>query len=307
MKKSMSRRQALTTLAGTTAVIGTAATALRSLAQATAAAEPAKLKGHINHSVCKWCYGKIPLDEFCQAAKAMGITSIDLLNPPDFPTLKKHGLVCAMVSNPTIDGLGGIGKAWNRVEHHDKLVQAYEQRIPEVAAAGFTNLICFSGNRDGLDDQKGIENCAAGLKRLMPAAEKAKVVIVMELLNSKIDHKDYQCDHTNWGVELCKRVGSENFKLLYDIYHLQIMEGDVIRTIKGDKGKGIESAAPYIAHYHTGGVPGRAEIDTTQELYYPAIMEAIIATGYKGYVAQEFIPRRTPLVSLKESIVICDV
>jgi len=303
----MSRRQALTTLAGTTAVIGTAATALRSLAQATAAAEPAKLKGHINHSVCKWCYGKIPLDEFCQAAKAMGITSIDLLNPPDFPTLKKHGLVCAMVSNPTIDGLGGIGKAWNRVEHHDKLVQAYEQRIPEVAAAGFTNLICFSGNRDGLDDQKGIENCAAGLKRLMPAAEKAKVVIVMELLNSKIDHKDYQCDHTNWGVELCKRVGSENFKLLYDIYHLQIMEGDVIRTIKGDKGKGIESAAPYIAHYHTGGVPGRAEIDTTQELYYPAIMEAIIATGYKGYVAQEFIPRRTPLVSLKESIVICDV
>jgi hydroxypyruvate isomerase len=307
MKKSMSRRQAITALAGTTAALSAASTALRSFAQADAPAAPAKLKGHINHSVCKWCYGKIPLDEFCAAAKEMGITSIDLLNPSDFPTLKKYGLVCAMVSNPTIDGLGGIGKAFNRVEHHDKLVQAYEQRIPEVAAAGFTNLICFSGNRAGLGDEKGLENCALGLKRLMPAAEKAKVVIVMELLNSKVDHKDYQCDHTNWGVELCKRVGSPNFKLLYDIYHMQIMEGDVMRTIKGDKGKGIESAAPYIAHYHTGGVPGRNEIDTTQELYYPAIMEAIVSTGYKGYVAQEFIPRRTPLVSLKESIVICDV
>ena len=307
MKKAMSRRQAITALAGTTAALGTASTAVRSLAQGSSAAEPAKLKGRINHSVCKWCYGKIPLDEFCAAAKAMGITSIDLLAPNDFPTLKKYDLVCAMVSNPTIDGLGGIGKAWNRVEHHDKLVQVYEQWIPQVAAAGFKNLICFSGNRAGLDDEKGIENCALGLKRLMPAAEKAKVVIVMELLNSKIDHKDYQCDHTNWGVALCKRIGSENFKLLYDIYHMQIMEGDVIRTIKGDKGRGIEAAAPYIAHYHTGGVPGRNEIDTTQELYYPAIMEAIVSTGYKGFVAQEFIPRRTPLVSLKESITICDV
>jgi hydroxypyruvate isomerase len=307
MNKSMSRRQALTALAGTTAALS-ASTALRSLAaDSPAPTAPAKLKGRINHSVCKWCYGKIPLDEFCAASKAMGITSIDLLGVGDFPTLKKYDLVCAMVSNPRIDGLGGIEKAWNRVEHHDKLVKVYEDYIPQVAAAGFTNLICFSGNRAGLDDQKGIENCALGLKRLMPAAEKAKVVIVMELLNSKIDHKDYQCDHTNWGVELCKRVGSENFKLLYDIYHMQIMEGDVMRTIKGDKGKGIESAAPYIAHYHTGGVPGRNEIDTTQELYYPAIMEAIVSTGYKGYVAQEFIPRRTPLVSLKESIVICDV
>jgi hydroxypyruvate isomerase len=308
MKNPMSRRQALTALAGTTAAISAASTSLRAFAaDPTATTAPAKLKGHINHSVCKWCYGKIPLDEFCAAAKGMGITSIDLIAPPDFPTLKKHGLICAMVSNPTVDGLGGIGKAWNRVEHHDKLVQAYEQWIPQVAAAGFKNLICFSGNRAGLDDEKGIENCALGLKRIMPAAEKAKVVIVMELLNSKIDHKDYQCDHTNWGVALCKRVGSEHFKLLYDIYHMQIMEGDVIRTIKGDKGKGIESAAPYIAHYHTGGVPGRNEIDTTQELYYPAIMEAIVSTGYQGYVAQEFIPRRTPLVSLQESIAICDV
>jgi hydroxypyruvate isomerase len=307
MNKSMSRRQAITALAGTTAALGAASAPLSSFAQAAAVGATPQLKGGIHHSVCKWCYGKIPLDEFCAAAKSMGLTSVELLGPGDFPTLKKHGLTCAMVSNPRIDGLGGIEKAWNRVEHHDKLVKVYEEFIPQVSAAGFTNLICFSGNRAGLDDEKGIENCALGLKRIMPAAEKAKVVIVMELLNSKIDHKDYQCDHTNWGVELCKRVGSENFKLLYDIYHMQIMEGDVVRTIKGDKGKGVESAAPYIAHYHTGGVPGRNEIDTTQELYYPAIMEAIVATGFKGHVAQEFIPRRDPLTSLREAVILCDV
>lgn len=306
MKHVMSRRSALTTLAGATAALGAAATAVNAPAQA-AAATPPKLKGRINHSVCKWCYGRIPLDEFCAAAKGMGITSVELLGPGDFPTLKQHGLTCAMVSNPRIDGLGGIERAWNRVEHHDKLVKVYEEFIPVVANAGFTNLICFSGNRAGLDDQQGIENCALGLKRIMSAAERANVVIVMELLNSKIDHKDYQCDHTAWGVELCKHVGSPNFKLLYDIYHMQIMEGDVIRTIKGDSAKGIEAAAPYIAHYHTGGVPGRNEIDSTQELFYPAIMEAIVATGYKGHVAQEFIPRRDPLTSLREAVLICDV
>jgi len=161
-------------------------------------------------------------------------------------------------------------------------------------------LICFSGNRDGLDDQKGLENCAIGLKRLMPLVEKHKVNLVMELLNSKVNHKDYQCDHTAWGVELCKRVGSERMKLLYDIYHMQIMEGDVIANIR--------QYNPYFAHYHTGGVPGRNEIDESQELYYPAIVKAIVATGFKGFIAQEFIPKRADvLASLKQGVSICDV
>jgi len=273
-----------------------------SLAQRLGAADAAvpAVKGRVNHSVCKWCYPKISLDDLCAAGKEFGLRSVELLNPPDFATLKKHNLTCAMVSNPVIDGLGGIERAWNRVEHHDKLVSAYEKRIQEVADAGFTNLICFSGNRAGLDDQKGIENCALGLKRIMAAAEQAKVTIVMELLNSRVNHKDYQCDHTEWGVELCKAIGSERFKLLYDIYHMQIMEGDLIVRIK--------KFHPYIAHYHTGGVPGRNEIDETQEINYPAVMKAIVDTGFKGHVAQEFIPKREDnIASLKQGVQICDV
>jgi hydroxypyruvate isomerase len=172
--------------------------------------------------------------------------------------------------------------------------------IPLVAKAGYTNLICFSGNKRGKDDETGLSNCVEGLKKILPLAEKHKVVLVMELLNSKVDHKDYQCDRTAWGVELCKRIGSPNFKLLYDIYHMQIDEGDVIRTIKANH--------QYIAHYHTGGVPGRNEIDTTQELYYPAIMDAILKTGFSGFVAQEFIPSWPDKISaLKKGVEICDV
>src|SRR5688572_18799250 len=167
-------------------------------------AADAQVKGRVNHSVCKWCYPKQSIEELCTAGKEFGLRSVELLQPRDFEILKKHGLTCAMVSNPTVDGLGGIERAWNRVEHHDKLVEAYEARIKEVADAGMTNLICFSGNRKGLDDEKGIENCALGLKRIMASAEKQKVTIVMELLNSRVNHKDYQCDHTEWGVELCK-------------------------------------------------------------------------------------------------------
>ncbi len=295
MKKTFSRRSALRTIATTTAVAAT----VDSLASRLGAAEGAT-KGRVNHSVCKWCYPKIALDDLCSAGKEFGLKSVELLNPSDFPTLKKHDIICAMVSNPVVDGLGGITKAWNRVEHHDRLVAAYEQRIKEVAEAGFTNLICFSGNREGLPDEKGIENCALGLKRIMAAAEKAKINIVMELLNSKVNHRDYQCDHTAWGVALCKAVGSERFKLLYDIYHMQIMEGDVIATIRKSK--------DFIAHYHTGGVPGRNEIDDTQELNYPAIMKAIVEMGYTGFVAQEFIPKRPDvLASLKQGVQICDV
>jgi len=181
----------------------------------------------------------------------------------------------------------------------EKLVEGYEQRIKEIAALGFERIICFSGNRAGLDDEKGLENCAIGLKRLMPTAEKHKVTLCMELLNSKRNHKDYQCDHTAWGAVLCQRVGSERFKLLYDIYHMQIMEGDVCATIRENH--------QFIGHYHTGGVPGRNEIDDTQELNYPRIMREIVATGFKGYVGQEFSPKRlNPLTSLRQAIQICD-
>jgi len=261
---------------------------------------PARLKGNINHSVCRWCYAKIKLDDLCAAGKDMGLVAIDLLDPVDFPTVKKYGLVCAMVNNPTIEGLGGIPKAFNRIEHHDKLVPAYEQRLQLTADAGYERLICFSGNRAGLDDAQGLNNCEAGLKRILPLAEKLKVTLCMELLNSKRNHKDYQCDHVAWGVELVKRISSERFKLLYDIFHMQIMDGDICDTIR-------ENHACF-DHYHTGGVPGRAEIDETQELNYKRVMQAIVATGFKGYIAQEFVPKRPdPLASLRQAVTICDV
>lgn len=292
-----SRRDAIKKVA----TMALAGTALSSLSNRVAAHENAvgeKLKGRINHSVCAWCYNDIPLEELCKGAKDIGIQSIDLLGPDDFATAKKYDLTCAMVASNNKDW--GITRGWNRLEHHDKLVEYFQHMIDETAKAGFTNLICFSGNRDGLDDQQGLENCATGLKKIMGYAEKKKVTLVMELLNSKVNHPDYQCDHTAWGVELCKAVGSDQFKLLYDIYHMQIMEGDVIRTIRDNQ--------QYIAHYHTGGVPGRNEIDETQELFYPAIMQAVLDTGFKGFVAQEFVPRRPDkLGSLKQAIGICDI
>lgn len=294
MNKSISRRTVIRQVTGT----ATAIAAANLLAPGLRAAEDAnaKLKGRINHSVCKWCYSSVPLEDMCKAGKAMGLQSVELLTVNDFPTLKKHGLVCAMVSGVP----GGIENGLNRVENHDKILEFFERTIPIVAEAGYPNIICFSGNRRGMSDEQGLENCATGLKRMVGVAEKHKVTIAMELLNSKVNHKDYMCDHTVWGVELAKRVGSERFKLLYDIYHMQIMEGDVIRTIK--------QSHQYISHYHTGGVPGRAEIDDTQELYYPAIMNAIAETGFKGFVAQEFVPKRPDvLASLKQGVQICDV
>src|SRR5205823_7883117 len=276
MTSKISRGSALGKMAaGTAAASVTAKRAERITSAETAAG--AVVKGRINHSVCKWCYPKVPLEDLCAAGKRMGLQSVELLLVDDFQTLKKHDLICAMVSGVP----GGISDGFNRLENHDEIVKFFEKTVPIVADAGYPNIICFSGNRRGMDDQKGIENCAIGLKRVVGLAEKYKVNVVMELLNSKVNHKDYMCDHTAWGVALCKQVGSERFKLLYDIYHMQIMEGDVIRTIKGDKDAGIEAAAPYIAHYHTGGVPGRNEIDDTQELHYPTVMKAIVETGFK--------------------------
>ncbi len=292
MKNKLSRRNALK--AGAGATIAAAAAGIPSNLLEGASIRPLKLGGKVRHSVCKWCYPGLSVDELAQAASQFGMHSVELLNPSDFPLLRKYGLVCAMANGP-----GRIVKGFNRREHHGWLVEGFEKMIPQVAEAGFPNIICFSGNREGLDDEEGLRVCAEGLKKVMPVAEKHKVTVCMELLNSKVNHKDYQCDKTAWGIMLCDQVGSERFKLLYDIYHMQIMEGDVIRTIR-------EHHA-YIAHYHTGGNPGRNEIDHTQELNYAAICQAIVDTGFKGYIAQEFIPKRHPLGSLYEAVRLCDV
>ncbi len=270
-----------------------------SITEVLAAADKAlgpQLKGKINHSVCKWCYGKIPLETFAQECQKIGLKSIELLGPDEWPILKKYGLTCAL---PNGAGMG-IEKGFNDLANHDALVKSYEELFPKLQEAGYTTVICFSGNRRGMSDIDGMRNCAIGLKRLIPSAEKYNVTLIMELLNSKVNHRDYMCDRTEWGAGLCEMVGSEKFKLLYDIYHMQIMEGDVIATIK--------KYHKYIGHYHTGGVPGRNEIDETQELYYPAIMKAIVETGFQGFVAQEFIPKRPDqIASLAQGVQICDV
>jgi hydroxypyruvate isomerase len=262
--------------------------------------EEEKLKGNINHSVCQWTYGFMPLNELCAAVKKMGLKAIDLLPPKDWPTLKEYGLICSMCY---IAGKVSLTEGWNNTKFHDQLIKDFSETIPLVEQAGYKNLICFSGNRNGMDDATGLKNCADGLRQILPLAEKHNVMIQMELLNSRVDHKDYMCDKTHWGVELCKQLSSPNFRLLYDIYHMQIDEGDVIRTIRDNH--------QYFGHYHTGGVPGRHEINDTQELYYPAIMNAIIATGHKGYVAQEFIPTGKTnddrIAALKDAVKVCDV
>ena len=261
---------------------------------------PLTLKGNINHSVCQWCYNFISLEELCQAVKKIGFGAIDLIGPKDWPMLQKYGLYSSMCYH---GGKVSLTEGFNDKKFHDQLVRDYEEVIPLMVKAGYKDVICFSGNRNGMDDETGLKNCVAGLQRIMPLAEKNGITIHMELLNSKVNHKDYMCDRTPWGVALAKQLNSPNFKLLYDIYHMQIDEGDVIRTIQDN--------FQYFGHYHTGGVPGRHEIDDSQELYYPAIMKAILATGYKGYVAQEFIPtgkdNSSKIASLKKAVHICDV
>lgn len=293
MAEELSRRSALKNIVAGTAALGVSAT-LPSFAmepyQSTA------LKGNVNHSVCQWCFGDMELDALCIEAKKIGIKAIDLVGPAGWPTLKKHGLDSSMCNGAEINLVDG----WNDPKFHATLIKNYSEMIPKVAAAGYKQLICFSGNRRGKDDETGLNNCVEGLKKVIGIAEKHNVVLVMELLNSKVDHTDYQCDTTKWGAELAKRLGSENFKLLYDIYHMQIDEGNVISNIK--------KYHQYISHYHTAGVPGRNEIDDTQELFYPAIIKAILATGFKGYLAQEFIPRyKDKIKSLRDAVNICDV
>ncbi len=258
---------------------------------------PLKLKGNINHSVSRWTFGYLTLDQLCAAVKDIGFSAIDLVKPEDWPTLQKNGIYSSMCYTA---GKNDLYNGLNDPANHEELIKEYLETIPVMAKAGYKNLICFTGARRGMDDETGMKNCKTALEKILPAAEKNGVTMAMELLNSKIDHKDYMCDHVEWGAELCKRISSDNFKLLFDIYHMQIQEGDIIRN--------ITDYHQYIAHFHTGGIPGRHEINNTQELYYPAVMKAIVATGYKGYVAQEFMPTYpNKLDSLKEAISICDV
>ncbi len=278
------------------AAVALAAAGLAVARRGEAAAEAPAVRGRLKQSVSRWCFGKMTLDELCGHAARIGYKGIDLLEPRDWPVVRKHGLVCPLGS------LGGpvtIEKGLNRVENHGPILDALAKGIDLAAEAQVPNLVCFSGNRAGMSDAEGLENCARALRQVAPHAEAKGVTLCVELLNSKVDHKDYMCDHTAWGAALVKKVGSPRVKLLYDAYHMQIMEGDVIRTIR-------ENAAA-IAHFHTGGVPGRNEIDSRQELHYPAICRAIVDTGYTGYLAQEFVPTDEPLKSLEAAFRICDV
>ncbi len=255
-------------------------------------------KKKIRHSVCRWCYQDMPIEDLCRVGKEIGLEAIDLVGPSEFDTLKKMGMHGSMVSPEGLKDYLRVG--WNNPDNHANLVEFYQRLIPQAAASGFTNVICFSGNRNGIDDDRGLQMCAEGLGKIIQLAEREGVTLMMELLNSKVDHHDYQCDRTAWGVKLCQLLGSNNFRLLYDIYHMQIMEGDVIRTIR-EQGQ-------YLGHFHTAGVPGRHEIDDSQELNYPAIMRAIAESDFSYFVAQEFIPvKEDKIASLREAVKICTV
>ena len=258
---------------------------------------PVHRKDRIRQSVSRWCYQKIPLDELCAYSARIGLKAIDLLQPEEFEIPRRHGLICSM----GYAGGGEINKGLNRVENHAKIEEAFRENIPRAAKAGVPNVITFSGNRDGMLDEEGARNTVLGLNRLKRIAEDNNVTICMELLNSKVNHKDYMCDHSSWGVDVCKRVNSPRVKLLYDIYHMQIMEGDIARTIREN--------LQYIAHFHTGGNPGRHEINGTQELDYHFVAQAITDAGFKGYIAHEYSPAQgnDPMKSLDEAMRICDV
>ena len=298
MKNNVSRREILKSSAGL-AGLGIFGSSMEERFKKADIAVGAELNGKVQHSACRWCYDKIPFEELVVNAKRIGLSSIELTGPDQWDILKKHDMTAAIGWGKYPDGMN-IPNFFNKVKNHDALVGFYEDIIPKAAKAGVKNIITFSGNRDGMSDEDGLINCKKGLQRIMKTAERYDVTISMELLNSKVNHKDYQADTTEWGAALCEMVGSNKFKLLYDIYHMQIMEGDVIATIK--------KYHQYISHYHTGGVPGRNEIDDTQELNYRAIIKAIYDTGYKGYIGQEFIPaRKDKMASLTQAVQICDI
>jgi hydroxypyruvate isomerase len=275
------------------------AAALGAIWPLTSPSWAAGLKGHIHQSVCRWCFdgylsrAKISLDQFATLCVKMGLKSIELTPPDQWSTLKKHGLICAMSPSH------GIEKGINHLENHAECLDAICKSIDATSDAGFPNVITLSGNRYGMDDQEGLRNCVVALKKIAGYAEQKKITVCLELLNS-IDHKDYMGDSTKWCVELVHRVGSPRVKILYDIYHAAMMKENVLAD--------IQNHADCFAHYHTGGVPGRGEIDSTQTLDYPKIMRAIVKTGYTGYVGQEFVPKRPDAIkSIEQAISICDV
>jgi hydroxypyruvate isomerase len=248
----------------------------------------------IRQSACRWCYQEIPIDALAREAAAIGLVGLDLVDPVDWNMLSKHGLVCTMTPSH------GIEKGLNNRANHEQCLEKIRAAIDVTAEAGFANVICFSGNREpGISDKAGLENCEIALRKIVELAEQKKVTVCMELLNSKVNHPGYMCDRSEWGAELVKHVGSPRFKLLYDIYHMQVQEGDIIATIGriGDR----------IGHYHTAGVPGRHELGEGQELFYPAIMRAIADSGFSGFVAHEFIATNEPVARLREAVAICDV
>jgi hydroxypyruvate isomerase len=283
----VTRREALSTVS-----LALAASALRA---APLAPERIVKNSRLKQSVSRWCYRDIPLPDLCKAVKEMGLTAIDLLNEPDWPVVAEHGLICSM----GYGGGGSIPDGLNDPANHDKIVSGLLDSLPRAAKAKVPNLITFFGNKKGRPDQEAIQNCVTALNRIKKAAEDNGVTICVELLNSKVNHKDYQGDRTWFGVEVVKQVSSPRVRLLYDIYHMQIMEGDVIRTIRDHRA--------HIAHFHTGGVPGRHELDETQELNWRAVCTAIADTGFQGYLAHEFVPTRDPLTSLREAVSLCDV
>jgi hydroxypyruvate isomerase len=256
---------------------------------------PIRRNGRIHQSVSRWCYQQIPLDALCASAAEIGLQAIDLLNPEEYEVPRRYGLACSM----GYAGGGEIVSAMNRVENHAKIEEAFRKFIPLAAKAGVPNVITFSGNRDGMSDEEGAKNTIAGLNRVKKIAEDHGVTICMELLNSKVEHKNYMCDHTAWGVRVAQAVNSPRVKLLYDIYHMQIMEGDLIRT--------IQQNIQWIGHFHTGGVPGRHELDGSQEVQWDGVMRGILATNFQGYVAHEFVPTQDPLTSLRRAVDLCDV
>jgi hydroxypyruvate isomerase len=284
---NMSRRTAMKS--------GLAATALASLCVVLKGEEVSTRKKIIRQSVCRWCYQKMPLEELCSSAAAIGLVGVDLLQPEEYEVPRRHGLICTM----GYAGGGEIAEAMNRTEHHAAIEAALRTNIPLAAKAGVPNVITFSGNRRGMSDEEGARNTIVGLNRVKKIAEDNGVTICLELLNSKVNHPDYMADHTAWGVRVMEEVNSSHVKLLYDIYHMQIMEGDLIATIS----KNIA----WIGHFHTGGVPGRHELDNTQEVQWDGVMRAIAATDYKGYVAHEFLPLRDPMTSLRAAADLCDV
>lgn len=258
--------------------------------------EPFQLKGNINHGVCAWSMRPLTLEELCANIKKVGVGAIDLIGPKNWEILKKYDIHCSMCNGAEI----GIPDGFNDPKFHDQLEKNYTEVIPLVAKAGYKNIIAFSGNRRGMDDETGLKNCEIGIKNILSLAEKNGVIVTMELLNSRVDHKDYMCDKSAWGIELCKRISSENFKLLFDIYHMQIDEGDIIRTIRNNH--------QYFGHYHTAGNPGRNDLDDKQEIYYPPIMQAIVDSGFKGYVSHEFLPKgEDKIAALGHAVQVCDV